>query len=91
MDEKLFRTYFIRLFRGIRQMESKFKALMDPEEEDTFIKFSKSLSDIASIFKVSKQERSLDEFEKIELQKKKNFKKNQIEVSKMIYGIGMAP
>ena len=25
MDEELFRTYFIRLFKGIRQMENKFK------------------------------------------------------------------
>ena len=72
-------------------MESKFKALMDPEEKDTFVKFSKSMNDIASIFKVSKKERSLDDREKAELLSKKNFKSNQIEVSKMIFGVGMSP
>ena len=56
MDEELFRTYFIRLFRGIRQMENKFKSLFDPEETETFIRYSKSMTDLASIFKLSKQD-----------------------------------
>ena len=56
MDEELFRTYFIRLFRGIRQMENKFKSLFDPEETETFIRYSRSMNDLASIFKLSKQD-----------------------------------
>ena len=47
MDEDLFRTYFIRLFGGIRRMEKKFKELFDPEEKETFISFSKAMNDLA--------------------------------------------
>ena len=53
MDEELFRTYFIRLFKGIRQMENKFKQFFDPDEKETFIRYSKSMADLASIFKLS--------------------------------------
>ena len=72
-------------------MEAKFQTLMDSEEQDTFVKFSKAMCDIASIFKVNKRDRSLDEEDIVELQASKNFKKNQIEVSKMIYGVGQVP
>lgn len=78
MDDELFRTYFIRLFKGIRQMEKSFKALFDQDENDSFIKFSQSMKDMASIFKIDKKERSLDAMGKMELLKKKNFKKNQL-------------
>jgi len=54
MDEELFRTYFIRLFRGIRQMEKKFRVYMDPEEDASFVSFSKAMGDLAEIFKVKK-------------------------------------
>ena len=54
MDEELFRTYFIRLFRGIRQMEQKFKVMMDAEEEATFVSFTKAMGDLAEIFKIKK-------------------------------------
>lgn len=91
MDEELFRTYFIRLFRGIRQMENKFKAFFDPEEQDSFIKYSKSMCDLAQIFKLTKQDKSLDEKAKVELLKKKNFKKNQSDLSRMIFGVGQVP
>ena len=47
MDEELFRTYFVRLFAGIRRMEKKFKELFNPEENETFISFSKAMSDLA--------------------------------------------
>ena len=89
MDEELFRTYFIRLFRGIRQMETKFKDMMDPEEEETFVKFSKSLPDLAQIFKITKQEKQ-NELVK-DVMKRKVFKQNQLEASKMIYGVGLCP
>ena len=91
MDEEIFRTYFIRLFKGIRQMEKKFKDLMDPDEKDTFTHFSRSLNDLASVFKLTKKEESLDDKSKIELIKKKNFKKNQMELSKCMFGVGMVP
>ena len=51
MDEDLFRTYFIRLFGGIRRMEKKFKELFDPEENNEFVRFSKAMNDLAQIFK----------------------------------------
>jgi regulatory protein YycH of two-component signal transduction system YycFG len=64
---------------------------MDPEETDTFVRYSRSMLDLASIFKLAKKEKSLDRNEKVELLKKKNFKRNQIELSKMIFGVGMTP
>ena len=64
MDEELFRNYFIRLYRGIRLMETKFKSLMDPDEQDTFVCFSRAMVDLADIFKVSKPEKSLEDLEK---------------------------
>ena len=51
MDEELFRAYFIRLFGGIRRMEKKFKELFDPEENESFVRFSNAMHDLASIFK----------------------------------------
>ena len=59
-------------------MEKSFKALFDQDENDSFIKFSQSMKDMASIFKIDKKERSLDAMGKMELLKKKNFKKNQL-------------
>ena len=47
MNEDLFRTYFIRLFGGIRRMEKKFKELFDPEEKESFVQFSKAMIDLA--------------------------------------------
>eukprot|EP00354_Favella_ehrenbergii_P012500 CAMPEP_0170455044 /NCGR_PEP_ID=MMETSP0123-20130129/3108_1 /TAXON_ID=182087 /ORGANISM="Favella ehrenbergii, Strain Fehren 1" /LENGTH=158 /DNA_ID=CAMNT_0010717987 /DNA_START=389 /DNA_END=866 /DNA_ORIENTATION=+ len=91
MDEELFRTYFIRLFRGIRQMEQKFADVMDPEEDDCFVRYSKAMCDLADIFKIAKQEKPREDRDVTELTKKKTFKKNQIEVSKMIFGLGAAP
>mmetsp|Transcript_29607 Transcript_29607/g.36734 ORF Transcript_29607/g.36734 Transcript_29607/m.36734 type:complete len:138 (+) Transcript_29607:384-797(+) len=91
MDEELFRTYFIRLFRGIRQMEQKFADVMDPEEDDCFVRYSKAMCDLADIFKIAKQEKPREDRDVTELTKKKTFKKNQIEVSKMIFGLGACP
>jgi len=64
---------------------------MDPEETDTFVRYSRSMQDLASIFKIAKKEKSLTEEEKVELVKKKNFKRSQIELSKMIFGVGITP
>ena len=69
-------------------MENKFKSFFDADETDTFVKYSKSMNDLAGIFKCSNKEQSLDEKAKMELLKKKNFKRNQVEVSKMIFGVG---
>ena len=55
-----------------------------------FIQFSKSMRSLAEIFKIDKKERSLDVQGKVELLKKKNFKKNQARVGKMIFGVGAA-
>jgi len=38
-------------------MESKFKALFDDEEKDNFVRYSNSLADLATIFKVKKAEK----------------------------------
>ena len=54
MQDELFRKYFIRLYRNIRQMENKFKALFDPEEQESFVRYSKSMLDLAGFFKVRK-------------------------------------
>ena len=88
MDEEIFRTYFIRLFRGIRQMETKFREMMEPDDEQAFIRFSKSLPDMADIFKI-KQEKT--EETNTDLMRKKIFKKNQLEASKMLFGVGKCP
>ena len=60
MDEELFRTYFIRLFRSIRQMEQTFTDLMDPEETDCFVRYSKAMCDLGDVFKISKPEKPRD-------------------------------
>ena len=95
MDDELFRTYFVRLFRGIRQMEKRFNELSDPEESDTFVNFSKALKDLASLFKLNKRETSLSKDERATLLKKnlkkKTFKRNQHELCKMIFGVGQTP
>jgi len=72
MDEELFRTYFIRLFKGVRNMEQKFKDLMDPDEDDGFVRFSRALGELADTFKITRTEKSLDERKKMELNKKSN-------------------
>ena len=38
-------------------MENKFKELFDPEESETFVRYSNSMNDLASIFKVKKAEK----------------------------------
>ena len=48
-------------------MESRFKGLMEEDELDTFVRFSRAMGDLAEIFKVSKPEKSPDEKEKIAL------------------------
>lgn len=73
-------------------MEKKFKELSDPDDNDMFMNFSRSMQDIAAIFKVNKKEKSVDKSgERGNLFKKKNFKRNQHEISKMIFGVGMTP
>ena len=57
MHDELFRKYFIRLYRNIRQMENKFKELFEPEESDSFVRYSNSMNDLASVFKVKKVEK----------------------------------
>lgn len=76
MDEELFRTYFVRLFRGIRQMEKKFKDLMEPDEDDNFVRFSRAMGDLADSFKINRVEKSLENHEKVQLKKRSNLKRN---------------
>ena len=57
-------------------MEKKFRELLDPEESDSFINFSKAMKNLADVFKVNKPSKSLDENERLRLHKKSNFKKN---------------
>ena len=45
-------------------MEKKFEELFDPEENESFVKYSKAMNDLAKIFKVSKQETSVNDGEK---------------------------
>jgi hypothetical protein len=91
MDDEIFRTYFIRLFRGIAQMEKKFKSYLDEEEADAFVRFSKALPDLASLFKVQKQETSTRQDTDALIKNKKAFKRSQHEISKMIFGVGSTP
>lgn len=91
MDEEIFRQYFIRLFRGIRTMEQKFKDLMDPEEDANFIRFSRAIGEMADTFKISRTEKSMDSREKTELTKKSNHKRYQQDMTKVIFGIGAVP
>jgi hypothetical protein len=52
MDEELFRNYFVRIYRKIVQMETNFWRVLDDESKQSFVVFSKSLGELASIFKV---------------------------------------
>ena len=72
-------------------MEQKFKDLMDPEEDDNFVKFSKSMTDIADLFKINRTEKSMDERERIEMSNKRNHRRSQQDMTKMIFGIGACP
>ncbi len=62
---------------------------MEPDDEEAFIRFSKSLPDMAEIFKIKKQEKT--EETHTDLMRKKVFKKNQLEASKMLFGVGKCP
>ena len=90
MHDELFRKYFIRLYRNIRQMENKFKELFEPEESDSFVRYSNSMNDLASVFKVKKVEKQvvIDSARGEVQQSKKAFKKNQEDLSKIIFGVG---
>ena len=55
MDEEIFRQYFIRLYRGISQMEQVFYECLEADEQETFVNYSNSLKDLASLFRVSRE------------------------------------
>jgi hypothetical protein len=67
-------------------METRFKDMMDPDEDQSFIRFSKSMPDLAQVFRIVKQDKTGDA--NIDLMRRKTFKKNQHEASKMIFGVG---
>lgn len=51
MDEEIFRSYFVKLYRKIVQMEVSFLNLLEDEDKDSFVYYSKSMQDLALIFK----------------------------------------
>jgi hypothetical protein len=51
MDEELFRSYFVKLYRKMVQMEVSFINLLEGEDKDGFLHYSKSLKDLATSFK----------------------------------------
>lgn len=54
MDDDIFRTYFVRLYKGITQMENNFIEVLENADKEEFLRFSDSLKDIAKHFKVHK-------------------------------------
>jgi len=51
MDEELFRSYFVKLYRKMVQMEVSFLNLLEDEDKDGFVLYSKSLRELAGLFK----------------------------------------
>ena len=51
MDEEIFRSYFVKLYRKMVQMEVSFLNLLEDEDKDSFVYYSKSMQDLALIFK----------------------------------------
>lgn len=54
MDEELFRGYFVRLYRKIVQIEKSLWRALDDDLKESFVSFSKSLSELAFCFKVQR-------------------------------------
>ena len=52
-DEDLFRTYFSKIYKSIVQMEAGFMTALSENDRNAFIKYSDSLKDLATYFKVN--------------------------------------
>lgn len=84
MDEALFSSYFKKLYKSLRYMEADFLKLLQTEERESFLIFTKSLKDLATHFKCAREHKEQDEYAEIRLSKKKI---TDI-TTKMIFGIG---
>ena len=58
MDEELFRGYFVKLYRKIVQMEAKLLNVIDDDDKDGFVLYSKSMRELATHYKVFKDPRN---------------------------------
>ena len=52
-DEDLFRTYFSKIYKSLVSMESSFMTALTDNDRNSFIKYSDSLKDLASYFKIT--------------------------------------
>jgi hypothetical protein len=60
MDEGLFRDYFTRLYKSLALMEADYLKVLSCHERPGFMVFTKSMKDLASFFRCSKEHKCLD-------------------------------
>ena len=78
MDDEIFRQYFIRLFRSISYMEQMFHENLEPEEQETFVYYSKSMKDLAGVFRVAKEDQRNSSGVRIKKRKKEDDRENEL-------------
>lgn len=57
MDENLFRSYFKKLYKSLNYLEADFLSLLEVEERENFMIFTKSLQDLALYFKCARKQK----------------------------------
>ncbi len=62
MDEGLFRSYFKKLYKSLNYLERDFLSLLDKEERNGFMIFTKSLKDLATYFKCHREHKDIEEY-----------------------------
>lgn len=62
MDESLFRSYFKKLYKSLNYLERDFLSLLDKEERNGFMIFTKSLNDLATYFKCKREHKEIEEY-----------------------------
>jgi len=90
MDEELFRNYFIKLYRKIVSMEAKLLSVLDDEDKDGFVLFSRSMRDLSMLFKVYKDPSSTVQVASLKPQSALQDSKEDVAV-RVILGLGDLP
>jgi hypothetical protein len=52
-DDDLFRTYFVRIYKNLVNMETDFINALEETDRPFFVSYANSLSDMARFFKVT--------------------------------------
>jgi len=82
MDENLFRSYFVKLYKSLVRMEEQFLELMTEAESQAFVIYTKGLKELAQHFRCER--------EVLKPKKAKNLSKKKVTeiTTKLIFGVG---